>query len=161
MVGYLVACDAINLSTLALTSLGTFLTSSSAASLNQLLEIPFDSQMNRTKDRVLVQSNISPEGTLAFALATGISGIVILSTLVSSATAMLAFGNLILYSFIYTPMKRYSVANTFVGSFVGAIPPIIGWHAATGSFDSGLDFWGDFRLLCAWGNFILLATSSF
>ena len=55
---------------------------------------------------------------------------------VNSLTALLGVFNILLYSAIYTPMKRLSIANTWVGSVVGAIPPLMGWTACTGSLSS-------------------------
>merc|ERR1712025_993213 len=65
------------------------------------------------------------------------SGTVLLWTMVNPLTAALSLSNLVLYTCIYTPMERYSIANTWVGSVVGAVPPLIGWSAATGSLDPG------------------------
>ena len=57
--------------------------------------------------------------------------------LVNPLTAMLGLANLFLYTTLYTPMKRISIANTWVGAVVGAIPPLMGWAACTGSLDPG------------------------
>ena len=68
----------------------------------------------------------------------GSLGLLILTVGVNPLTAALGAFNLGLYSFVYTPMKRYSIANTWVGSVVGAIPPVMGWTACTGSIDAGI-----------------------
>lgn len=115
------------------TLLGTGLCSSSAAALNQFLEIPYDSQMSRTKSRPLVIHHVTPLHGLTFALITGISGFTLLYENVNILTASLGVLNLLLYSFIYTPLKRFNIVNTWIGSIVGAIPPIMGYTAATGS----------------------------
>ena len=52
---------------------------------------------------------------------------------VNEVAALLSFLNLVLYTCVYTPLKRVSIVNTWVGSVVGAIPPLIGWSAATGN----------------------------
>lgn len=121
-------------------AMGTFLCSSSAAALNQFLETPYDSQMRRTAIRPLVIGQVSPLETVIFALVTGLSGIAILSTCVNGITATLGAANLLLYSFVYTPMKRSNVANTWIGSIVGAVPPIMGSTAVLGhvSIDAAL-----------------------
>jgi len=62
---------------------------------------------------------------------------VILTLGVNPLTAMLGAFNLGLYTMVYTPMKRYSIANTWVGSVVGAIPPMMGWTACTGMMEPG------------------------
>lgn len=124
---------------LAATLIGTALTSASAASLNQFLEVPYDSQMARTRSRPLVMGQLSPLHAFTFAACTGITGLSILSLGTNGLTAALGAANLVLYSFIYTPMKRMNIANTWIGSCVGAIPPVMGFTAATGSITtSGL-----------------------
>ena len=59
---------------------------------------------------------------------------------VNPLTAALGVFNLALYTMVYTPMKRLSIANTWVGSIVGAIPPLMGWAASTGTLQSGVVF---------------------
>ena len=93
--------------------------------------------MSRTKNRVLVRGQLSPLHAASFAAVLAGTSTALLWTLVNPLTAMLSLGNLVLYTCIYTPMKRYSIANTWVGSVVGAVPPLIGWSAATGSLDPG------------------------
>ena len=110
------------------TLLGTALTSGSATTINQLLEVPFDSQMKRTQNRPLVLGRISPLHAFGFAAISGVTGLTLLSW-VNPLTAVLGATNLVLYSFIYTPMKRAHIANTWVGAIVGAIPPVMGFTA--------------------------------
>jgi len=135
--GYGMAPGPLSLGTCALATTGTAMASAAANSINQILEVPFDSQMSRTKNRVLVRGQVSPLHAATFALVLASSSTVLLWTMVNPLTAMLSLGNLVLYTCIYTPMKRYSIANTWVGSVVGAVPPLIGWSAATGSLDPG------------------------
>ncbi|XP_055331440.1 protoheme IX farnesyltransferase, mitochondrial-like [Paramacrobiotus metropolitanus] len=137
MSGYAMAPGVISPSTLALVTVGTALTSSAANSFNQFLEIPYDSQMTRTRNRVLVKGVISPLHAVTFGLVSGVAGIATLAAGVNPITACLGAANLMLYASIYTPMKRVSIANTWIGAVVGAIPPIMGWTACTGSIDTG------------------------
>lgn len=65
-------------------------------------------------------------------LSSGSLGVFILSLGCNSLASLLAFSNIILYTAIYTPLKQYHPLNTWVGSIVGAIPPMIGWAAGTG-----------------------------
>lgn len=134
LAGFTMGCDSMSgsLPLLASTLAGTALTSSSAAALNQYLEIPFDSQMARTRSRPLVVGQITPLHAFIFASVTGTAGLSLLALNVNAITAVLGAANLILYSFIYTPMKRSNILNTWIGSFVGAIPPVMGFTAATG-----------------------------
>ena len=108
-----------------LSTIGTGLFSCSANSVNQLMEVPFDSQMNRTKNRVLVRGFLTPRHAAGFAVATAATGAYILGCHVNAIAMGLGFLNLVLYTSVYTPMKRVSVVNTWVGSIVGAVPPLI------------------------------------
>ncbi|KAF8240682.1 protoheme IX farnesyltransferase [Tricholoma matsutake] len=114
------------------TAIGTAFCSASANTLNQLQEIPFDAQMARTRMRPLVRRAISPTHAAGFAAVTGVAGPAILWMMVNPITAVLGAGNIILYAGLYTWMKRHSVANTWVGSVVGAVPPLMGWTASGG-----------------------------
>ncbi|KYO40829.1 protoheme IX farnesyltransferase, mitochondrial [Alligator mississippiensis] len=120
-----------------LASVGTGLASCAANSINQFFEVPFDSNMSRTKNRPLVRGQISPLLAVSFAASCAIPGIALLTLGVNSLTGALGAFNIFLYTCCYTPMKRMSIANTWVGAVVGAIPPIMGWTAATGSLDPG------------------------
>jgi len=122
---------------LTLSTIGVGLTSAAANATNQTMEVPFDSQMNRTRNRVLVKGLITPWHAMAFASVSGISGAVLLWNFVNPPASLLALANLFLYTSVYTPMKRLSIYNTWVGSVVGAIPPVIGWVSATGTLDAG------------------------
>jgi len=137
MGGYALAPADFSLATFTLMSLGTALTSAAANSCNQFLEVPYDSQMMRTKNRVLVRSIITPGHALTFSVLSCMSGVALLYTTVNPLCAGLGLFNYVLYSFIYTPMKRYSILNTWVGSIVGAIPPVMGYVGCTGSLDAG------------------------
>ncbi|KAL4648603.1 protoheme IX farnesyltransferase, mitochondrial [Arapaima gigas] len=124
--------------------LGTGLSSCAANSINQYCEVPFDSNMNRTKNRPLVRGQISPLHALTFAASCGIPGVALLTVAVNPLTGFLGALNILLYTCCYTPLKRLSIANTWVGAVVGAIPPIMGWTAATGTFDAGALLLGGF-----------------
>ena len=140
--GYGLACTSMSTasfspSILVLSTVGVALTSASANTINQILEVPFDSQMVRTRNRVLVRGLMSPWHAMGFAVASGIGGCAILWHFVNPLSSMLSLFTLVLYTSIYTPMKRLSIYNTWVGSIVGAIPPIIGWTSATSQLDVG------------------------
>lgn len=130
---------AMDFSLLAATLVGTSLTSGSAAAFNHYLEVPFDSQMKRTQDRPLVTGKVSPLHAATFAVISGATGLTLLATCVNPLTAALGAANLCLYSFIYTPMKRVHIANTWVGAVVGAIPPVMGFTAVNGFVGKPLD----------------------
>uniref|UniRef100_A0A9J8A3C1 Protoheme IX farnesyltransferase, mitochondrial n=1 Tax=Cyprinus carpio carpio TaxID=630221 RepID=A0A9J8A3C1_CYPCA len=130
--------------TFLMASVGTCLSSCTANSINQYFEVPFDSNMNRTKNRPLVRGQISPLHAVSFALACGIPGVTLLTLGVNPLTGFLGALNIFLYTCCYTPLKRLSIANTWVGAVVGAIPPVMGWTAATGSLDPGALLLGAF-----------------
>lgn len=113
------------------TAIGTALCSASANTFNQIVEAPFDAQMPRTRMRPLVRGAISSVHATMFGLITGVGGTAILAC-VNPIAGSLGALNIILYAGIYTSLKRKSVINTWVGSVVGGIPPLIGWVACGG-----------------------------
>ncbi|KAL5115960.1 Protoheme IX farnesyltransferase, mitochondrial [Pleosporales sp. CAS-2024a] len=125
-----------SLSTLTLLFLtsGTALCSASANAFNMLMEPKYDAQMSRTRNRPLVRKLISTRGAVIFAIACGIAGSGALYYGVHPTTAFLGAANIFLYAGVYTPMKRMSVLNTWVGAIVGGIPPLMGWTAAASQY---------------------------
>lgn len=79
----------------------------------------------------------SPLLAVTFATCCAVPGVALLTWGVNPLTGALGLFNIFLYTCCYTPMKRISIANTWVGAVVGAIPPVMGWTAATGSLDAG------------------------
>lgn len=79
----------------------------------------------------------SPLLAVAFATCCAVPGVALLTWGVNPLTGALGLFNIFLYTCCYTPLKRVSIANTWVGAVVGAIPPVMGWTAATGSLDAG------------------------
>uniref|UniRef100_W8C588 Protoheme IX farnesyltransferase, mitochondrial n=1 Tax=Ceratitis capitata TaxID=7213 RepID=W8C588_CERCA len=136
MSGYAMAPAPFELNTFLSCSLGTFLVSAAANAINQYHEVPFDSQMSRTKNRVLVTGQLTPLDSIAFAFVSATAGISLLYFGVNGLTATLGATNLILYTSVYTPLKRISILNTWVGSLVGAIPPLMGWASCAGHLDA-------------------------
>lgn len=137
LAGYGMAPATTDPAILVLTILGTGLTSCAANTINQFLEVPYDSQMTRTRNRVLVLGMLSSLHATTFAAICASTGLVTLTFGVNCLVGLLGAANLILYTSIYTPLKRISILNTWVGSVVGAIPPAMGWVACTGSLDLG------------------------
>ncbi|MCO5613805.1 hypothetical protein L7F22_068083 [Adiantum nelumboides] len=155
MAGYAL-CPAVlststSITTLLSMTFGTALCSASANALNQMVESPYDAQMPRTRNRPLPSRSITPLHAASFATVAGIGGVGALAT-INPLTAALGLANIVLYSGIYTPMKRVSIVNTWVGSIVGGIPPLIGWTACTGTLHLATDLpgWALAALLFAW-----------
>ncbi|KAI0723670.1 protoheme IX farnesyltransferase [Fomitopsis betulina] len=101
--------------------------------LTAMSGVPLDAQMARTRMRPLVRRAITPLHAAAFATATGLAGPAILWTMCNPTTALLGAANIALYAGLYTSLKRKSIANTWVGSVVGGIPPLMGWTACGGN----------------------------
>uniref|UniRef100_A0A023GCS8 Protoheme IX farnesyltransferase, mitochondrial n=1 Tax=Amblyomma triste TaxID=251400 RepID=A0A023GCS8_AMBTT len=137
LAGYALAPGAFDPWVVLFTMAGTAFTSCAANAINQFLEVPYDSQMNRTKNRVLVRGFLSPLHAVGFAVGTATVGVWLLAAGANGLTALLGGANLVLYTCAYTPLKRCSIANTWLGSVVGAIPPLMGWAACTGTLDAG------------------------
>jgi heme o synthase len=119
--------------------IGTALCSSSAAAWNQILERDRDAQMKRTQQRPLVQNHLSVQEATVAASAWGVMGVGLLHLGTDPVTTMLGLSNIGLYAGLYTYMKPRSIYNTWVGAVVGAIPPVMGWTAATGGSLLDLD----------------------
>merc|ERR1711939_1102598 len=101
---------------------GTFLSCACANTLNMLFEPKFDALMTRTRNRPLVRNLVSKRSAALLLLGYG----------TNPTVAGLSALNIFLYAGVYTPMKRLSAANTWVGAIVGGIPPLMGWCAAAG-----------------------------
>lgn len=112
---------------------GTYLTSAAANTCNQILESPLDAQTPRTRSRPLVARTISVQHAALFGIGCAVVGGTVLYFGCNPTTAALGLGNMVLYAGVYTPLKRFSIVNTWVGAIVGAIPPMMGWTATGGA----------------------------
>jgi len=128
--------------------LGTWATSAGAAVLNQVIERRHDAKMARTKNRPLVIGKISPMNALVFGMILSLGGYVFLYYLINPLTAWISAATVFLYILIYTPSKRITTWNTIIGSIPGALPPVGGWVAATGSLAPPA--WILFGILFCW-----------
>ncbi len=114
-------------------SLGGLLVTGSSNAINQMLEKDYDSMMSRTANRPLATARMSPVEAALFAGITGLTGLILLSWYFNPLTGLISAISLLLYSFVYTPLKRVSPIAVFVGAVPGALPVAIGWLAATGT----------------------------
>ncbi|MCH2144332.1 MAG: heme o synthase [Phycisphaerales bacterium] len=130
------------------TLVGTALTAASAGMLNQLAEIRPDGLMKRTRERPLPAGLVSPRTVFVLGVLLTYAGATILGMLVNGISCMLALLNVLIYVLVYTPLKPRTTLNTLVGAICGAIPPMIGWVAATGRLDGGAWLLG--TLLFVW-----------
>lgn len=131
--GYLMSGSGVDLATMAAAAAGTSLAAFSANTWNQVWEVRNDSLMKRTMRRPLPSGRLTTRQAVAWGAGTAVASTAVLAVGCNPLTAALGVGNIALYSLVYTPLKTRSELNTWVGSVVGAIPPVMGWAAATGS----------------------------
>lgn len=116
-----------------LVMLGGFFITGAANALNEVIEKDFDKLMSRTENRPLPSNRMSVMEALLIAGILSIAGLFLLAFFFNVLSALIGALSLLIYAFIYTPLKRYSSFAVFVGAIPGALPPLIGWVAATGS----------------------------
>jgi heme o synthase len=115
------------------TLLGTLLVASGAGALNQYLERGFDARMKRTVHRPIPRGSIAPSSALRFGVLLAVGGVIDLAVAVNGLAALLAVATLGGYLGLYTPLKRKTALCTLAGAIPGAMPPLIGWAAASGN----------------------------
>ena len=130
------------------TLIGTLLVASGSSTLNQFIERGFDAQMRRTARRPLVGGGVEPYKALCFGILLSIGGGIYLALAVNWLASLLAILTLGSYLFLYTPLKRKTALCTLVGAFPGAVPPLIGWAAASGKLS--LSAWILYAMLFLW-----------
>src|SRR6266446_154691 len=130
------------------TLVGVLLVASGAGALNQFVERRFDAQMRRTARRPLVSGRVEPVAVLWFGILLSCAGGVYLAVAVNALASLLAVLTLLIYLFLYTPLKRRTPLCTLVGAFPGAMPPLIGWAAASGRLS--FEAWTLYAVLFLW-----------
>jgi protoheme IX farnesyltransferase len=116
-------------------SIGGLLVTFSSNAINQYIERDSDKLMDRTKNRPLPTNTLSVLEAILFIGISAIVGILLLTFEFNSTTGLLAALSLIIYGFIYTPLKKVSSIAVFIGAFPGALPPLLGYVAATGTLN--------------------------
>ena len=115
---------------------GTALAASGASALNQWLERHSDALMRRTENRPLPAGRLTSGEVLAFGFGLGVLGLGYMALTMTRPLATVLTGvTFASYVFIYTPLKRKTTLNTLIGAVPGALPPVIGWTALTGTID--------------------------
>jgi protoheme IX farnesyltransferase len=130
--GYVLASDHISWTTLIMLFIGGFLLSGASVTINQILEKDLDKLMIRTQNRPLPTGRISVQEAIVFSILCAAISIAILLVFTNVLTTLLSIVSMILYSFVYTPLKRVGPIAVFVGAIPGALPPLLGWIASTG-----------------------------
>ena len=130
------------------TLVGMLLVASGAGALNQFVERRFDTHMRRTARRPLASGRLEPVAVLWFGILLSCAGGIYLAMVVNALASLLAALTLLSYLFLYTPRKRRTPLCTLVGAFPGAMPPLIGWAAASGRLS--FEAWVLFSMLFLW-----------
>lgn len=130
-------------------TLGTWLIASGTAAHNQFMEWRLDGKMKRTQKRPVPTSKITPTQSVIFSLGLILAGLIYLLTVVNFVAGIVSLLTTLIYLGIYTPMKRVSVLNVFIGAIPGALPPVGGWAAATGHLGS-VAMWLLFGIIFLW-----------
>ena len=129
--GFLLSSNYINYFSLFILIISGFFITGSSIINNQIIEKDSDKLMNRTKNRPLPTNKISSRNALFISLALSITGLILMVLFLNKLTALLSFLSLIIYTFLYTPLKKVGPIAVFVGAIPGALPPLIGWAAST------------------------------
>lgn len=145
---YLGAKGPINPAALFHAVFGTALAAAGAAALNQWWERRLDALMHRTRARPIPAGRMLARDALILGCLLSVAGIVYLSLACNSLSALLAAATIVIYIFAYTPLKRVSTFNTLIGAIPGALPPVVGWAAASGRVEIGA--WSLFAILFFW-----------
>jgi heme o synthase len=131
--GYVLGSSRIDWFVLIMLFLGGFLLSGASVIVNQIIEKDLDKLMTRTMGRPLPTGRLSVQESITFCVICLIAGVVILLAYTNLLTTVLSVVSMILYSFVYTPLKRVGPIAVFVGAIPGALPPLLGWTAAAGT----------------------------
>ncbi|TCP28164.1 protoheme IX farnesyltransferase [Tenacibaculum skagerrakense] len=131
--GYLLGAETVDYSIVALLSIGGYLMVGASNAFNQVIEKDIDAIMQRTKNRPLPSGRMKPTTALIIATLFTIAGIAILYA-INPKCALFGAISIFLYTSAYTPLKAITPLAVFVGAIPGAIPFMLGWVAATGSF---------------------------
>lgn len=141
--------SSINFITMLHATFGTWLIASGTAAHNQFLEWRLDGKMKRTQQRPVPSSKISPGQSIFFSLSLIFGGLIYLISVVNFVAGLVSLLTTLIYLGIYTPMKRVSAVNVFIGAIPGALPPVGGWAAATGHLGSA-GMWLLFAIVFLW-----------
>jgi heme o synthase len=136
VLGFLFGGENVSTSNFLLLTLAGILVTGASNGLNEIFEVETDKLMNRTALRPLPMGRMSKTEAWIFCLIAGALGIFIFTYFFNIQTGVLSAISLLLYAFVYTPMKKKSSFAVFVGAIPGALPPTIGYVASTGLLDS-------------------------
>ena len=130
--GFILASDSFYFIDLLVLGISGYFVTASSVINNQIIEKDLDRKMDRTKNRPLPTNRISNRVSLIVSIIFMIIGLVIMTSYFNLIAGILSLISLILYTFIYTPLKRVGPIAVFIGAIPGALPPLIGWVAFSG-----------------------------
>jgi len=130
--GFILASDNFYILDLIVLGISGYLVTAASVINNQILEKGLDSKMDRTKDRPLPTNRISKRNSLITSVFFMVIGLTIMTLYFNMVAGLLSLVSLLLYTFIYTPLKRVGPIAVFIGAIPGALPPLIGWVAFSG-----------------------------
>jgi protoheme IX farnesyltransferase len=133
ILGWFMAVETLDLKSFLLLTIGGYLLTGASNGLNQVIEKRVDGLMDRTAERPLPAGRMEPWQAVLYSSLAGIMGLGCLFAL-NPLSGWLGVAALVSYAFVYTPLKSRSTLSVFVGAFPGALPPMIGYVAATGDF---------------------------
>ncbi|MFA9566401.1 MAG: heme o synthase, partial [Acidimicrobiales bacterium] len=135
----------------------TALSAFGANILNQWWEVERDRQMLRTRERPLPAGRVDRNQAAMWGIVTALAGLVVLAVGTNWLTTGLSLGVILLYVLVYTPLKVLTPLNTVIGAVCGAVPPMMGWAAATGRLDTGAWVLGGILFVWQIPHFLALA----
>lgn len=127
---------------------GTALVAGGASAFNQAYERDTDALMRRTRLRPLPDGRLGAGEAVAFASILSAAGLLVLAAGANVLSAVVALATLLSYAVLYTPLKRRSSFATVIGAIPGALPPVIGWAAASNTVSRGA--WILFGIVFLW-----------
>ncbi len=127
--------------------IGTALSAAGANALNQWWERARDARMHRTQRRPLPLERVSPITVLLWGALLSLAGVSLLMWLCGMPAALVSLTCVLVYVLIYTPLKPVTTLATYIGAIPGALPPLIGWAASTGTSMDALTQWGGLSLV--------------
>lgn len=130
--GFLISSKSVDINEVFILLIAGYLVSSSSVINNQIFERDLDKLMERTKKRPIPTDRVSIKKSILISFTSMIVGLSLISYYLNIYAALLSLISLILYSFVYTPMKKIGPIAVFIGAIPGALPPLIGWVASTG-----------------------------
>ncbi|TVQ03559.1 MAG: protoheme IX farnesyltransferase [Balneolaceae bacterium] len=150
LIGFLMGSAAgIDIMLMIHAALGTYLIAAGTSAHNMFLERDLDGLMKRTSKRPLPAYRIEPRQSFIFSMTLILLGLAYLLMMVNIIAGLVSLATTVIYLFAYTPLKRVSALNVFVGAIPGALPVVGGWAAATGTvFEHGM--WILFGIIYCW-----------